>query len=131
MELTSMTTEQKTKNYRQASIVSEEFVVSEAQKGNYPRKKYRAGGMTATLWKNSTMKDGKKVHYETVSLERVYQDREGNWQSTNSLRLNDLPKVAVLMQKVYEDLILREQELFRSEETITTQTTTETLGGVE
>lgn len=115
------------KKYKQASTVSEEFIVSEARNGNFPKKKYRAGGISATLWSNKFVKDGKEGHYDTVSLERVYQDKEGNWQSTNSLRLNDLPKVNVLMQKVYEDLILKEQELFRSEERIQE----ETLGGKE
>ena len=123
----TMATESKTKTYKQASIVSEEFIVSEAGKGNFPKKKYRAGGITATLWKNSFVKEGKKGHYDTVSLERVYQDKEGNWQSTNSLRVNDLPKVGVLMQKVYEDLVLKEQKLFRSEDRIQT----EALGGAE
>ena len=115
------------KEHKQASIVSEEFIVSESAKGNFPKKKYRAGGMTATLWSNKFVKDGREGHYDSISLERVYQDKEGNWQSTNSLRLNDLPKVTILMQKVYEDLILREQELFRSEDQMQQQR----IGGVE
>lgn len=114
-------TNSEVKKYKQASIVSEEFIVSEANKGNFPKRKYRAGGIAATLWSNKFHKDGKEGHYDTVSLERVYQDKEGNWQSTNSLRLNDLPKVSVLMQKIYEDLILREQELFRAEDRVVTE----------
>ncbi len=119
-----MVTESK---HKQASIVSDEFIVSESSKGNFPKKKYRAGGITATLWNNRFEKDGKVGHYDSISLERVYQDKEGNWQSTNSLRLNDLPKVTVLMQKVYEDLVLKEQELFRSEG----QTLQKAVGGAE
>ncbi|MBT4445820.1 hypothetical protein HOA92_04005 [archaeon] len=115
------------KSYKQASIVSKDFVVSESEKGNYPKKKYRAGGVTATVWTNSYVKDGKTGEYDTISLERVYQDKEGNWQSTNTLRLNDLPKVNVLMQKVYEDLVLKEQELFHSEQIVSTAI----AGGVE
>ena len=122
-----MTAQTEIKKYKQASIVSEEFIVSEAGKGNFPKKKYKAGGITATLWSNKFVKEGKEGHYDTVSLERIYQDKEGNWQSTNSLRLNDLPKVSVLMQKVYEDLILKEQELFRSEDRMQSKT----LGGME
>jgi hypothetical protein len=114
-KMTKTNTKTEVNNYKKASIVSEEFVVSESNKGNYPKKKYRAGGMTATVWTNTYVKDGKTGEYDTISLERVYQDKEGNWQSTNSLRLNDLPKVNVLMQKVYEDLVLREQELFHPE----------------
>ncbi len=122
-----MTAQTESKKYKQASVFSEEFIVSEAGKGNFPKKKYKAGGITATLWSNKFVKEGKEGHYDTVSLERIYQDKEGNWQSTNSLRLNDLPKVSILMQKVYEDLILKEQELFRSEDRMQSQT----LGGME
>ncbi|MBT4604511.1 hypothetical protein HOC01_02635 [archaeon] len=105
--------------------VKEEFIVSDAiasesgvQFGgskNYPQKKYRAGAISATVWSNSFQNEKGSGSYNTVSLERIYQDKEGNWKSTNSLRLNDLPKVAAVMQRAYEDLIIKEQELFKAE----------------
>ena len=105
------------------TTIKEEFIVSDMISSgnsstgkvvpNLPQKTYRAGGIKATVWKNSTQNGDKS--YTTVSLERVYQDREGTWKSTNSLRLNDLPKVASVMDRAYADLIIKEQDLFKAE----------------
>ena len=80
--------------------------------GNAPEKKFRAGAISATVWLNRGQKaTGEETEYRTVSLERSYTDKEGNWQSTNSFRVNDLPKVALLAQKAYEFQVFKEQEL--------------------
>ena len=82
--------------------------------GNLPEKKYRAGGISATVWLNKGQKvTGEETEYRTVSLERSYTDKEGKWQSTNSMRVNDLPKATVVLQKAYEHLVLNEQDLFK------------------
>ena len=81
--------------------------------GNLPEHKFRAGAISATVWLNKGQNpQGEATEYRTVSLERSYTDKEGKWQNTNSLRLNDLPKAAVVIQKAYELLILNQQELF-------------------
>jgi hypothetical protein len=68
---------------------------------NRPEKKFKAGAVTATLWKNQ----GEKGSYATVQLSRNYKDGE-NWKSTSSLRAADLPKAALVLQKAYEHLTL-------------------------
>jgi len=75
---------------------------------NTPEKKFRAGAVCATVWKNHGVKDGQISEYSTVTFERSYKDKEGNWQTTTTLRVNDLPKAAVVLQKAYEELVLRE-----------------------
>lgn len=82
--------------------------------GNLPERKFRAGAIAATVWlnKGQNMK-GEETEYRTISLERSYTNKEGKWQSTNSLRLNDLPKAAVVLQKAYESLVLSQQDLFK------------------
>jgi len=78
---------------------------------NLPEKKFRAGAISATVWQNEGQnKNGEKVEYKTISLERSYTDKEGKWQNTNSLRIADLPKANVVLQKAYEYLVLNEQE---------------------
>jgi len=79
-------------------------------KANMPEKKFRAGAICATVWKNQTEKDGKVVEYRTVSFDRNYQDKEGEWNTTNSLRVNDLPRASLVLQKAYEYMALREVE---------------------
>ncbi|GIU69262.1 MAG: hypothetical protein KatS3mg002_0498 [Candidatus Woesearchaeota archaeon] len=48
--------------------------VNEVMGKNLPEKKFRAGAITATVWSNETVRDGKKVSYKTISFERSYKD---------------------------------------------------------
>ncbi len=72
---------------------------------NKPEKKFRAGLVTATVWKNQS-KEGKL--YSTVSFEKGYKDTEGAWKSTNKLSVSDLPRAMVVLGKAYEHLALKE-----------------------
>lgn len=78
---------------------------------NKPDKKFRAGAISATIWSNQGQtKDGQETSYSTISLERGYKDKKGNWQKTNSFRINDLPRVTLVLSKAYEFLVLKEQD---------------------
>ena len=93
--------------------MTQTIVAQATQKlGNTPEKKFRAGALSATVWLNKAQKDGVETEYRTISIDRNYLDKTGNWQSTNSLRVNDLPKANVVLQKAYEYLVLKEQDLF-------------------
>lgn len=74
---------------------------------NKPEKKFTTGAVSATVWNNEAP-DGKGT-YQSIKLERSYQDKEGNWQTTASLRINDLPKASLLLQKAYEYIVLKEE----------------------
>ena len=77
---------------------------------NKPKKRFSTGAISATIWENQgiSRNAGAPVSFNTVSLQRRYKDKEGVWKSTNTLRLNDLPKAVLVMQKAYEYLTLRE-----------------------
>ena len=47
--------------------------------------------------------------YRTVSLQRSYKDKNGVWQHASSLRVNDLPRASLVLQKAFEYLVIREQ----------------------
>ena len=85
---------------------TQKFSVTESGSTNQPEMKFRAGGICATVWKNQ----GEKGAYNTISLERSYKDKNGQWQKSNSFRVNDLPKAAVVLNKAFESLVLRGQE---------------------
>ncbi|MFH1317130.1 MAG: hypothetical protein ABII01_06425 [Candidatus Woesearchaeota archaeon] len=80
--------------------------------GNQPEKKFKAGSISATIWTNDGQNKttGENVKYKTISLDRNYLDKEGKWQSTNSMRINDLPKVELVTKKAYEYLVLKGQD---------------------
>jgi len=76
-----------------------------------PEKKIRAGAISATIWNNEAVNPkGELNFYSTISIERSYKDKEGKWQYTNSMRLSDLPKAALVLNKAYEYLIFKEKE---------------------
>lgn len=87
--------------------MKQQVVAQAMEQANQPEKKFRAGAISATVWLN-TGKDlnGAKTEYRTVSLERAYMDKEGKWQYTNSMRVGDVPKAGVVLQKAYEYLVL-------------------------
>lgn len=107
-----------TKNVGTQSTKIEPKIEAKAEapkEGNLPERKFRAGALSATIWLNKGHKtNGEESEYRTISIERNYTDKEGKWQSTNSMRIADLPKVMVVIQKAYESLVLNEQDLFKA-----------------
>ena len=77
--------------------------------GNQPEKKFSTGALSATVWQNQgkNKTTGETTEFKTVSFQRRYKDKDGNWQSTNNLRINDLPRAALVLQKAYEYLVLK------------------------
>lgn len=68
-----------------------------------PEKKFRAGTVTATVWKNFVKrKDGGQGVYRTISIERSYKDKNNSWQTTNSFRINDLPRAELVLRRAFE-----------------------------
>jgi hypothetical protein len=50
------------------------------------------------------------VVYRTISLERGYKDKNGEWKSTNSFRINDLPRAALVLQEAYRYIVLKDMQ---------------------
>ena len=72
-----------------------------------PVKRIGVGGMNVSIWENA----GKNGSYYTVSMQKRYlQGTE--WKNSSSLRVNDLPKAILALQKAFEFLSLREKEGF-------------------
>lgn len=73
-----------------------------------PEMKFRAGSISATVWNNEIKrKDGTPASFKTISLQRGYKDKDGEWKNTASLRANDLPKAVLLLNKAYEHLLMQ------------------------
>ncbi|MBI2143626.1 hypothetical protein HYU17_00550 [Candidatus Woesearchaeota archaeon] len=70
-----------------------------------PEKKFRVGGISATVWKG--VSDKGTVYYN-VQLGRSYKDKDNIWKTTSSLKENDVPKAMVLLQKAYEYVIAQQ-----------------------
>lgn len=71
-----------------------------------PVARFSAGGVTVSAWSNPAPSGG---HYYTFSIDRRYRSQDG-LRNTKSLRLNDLPLAAALMQKAFSELALGARE---------------------
>jgi len=84
---------------------------------NLPAAKFRAGAICATIWANKAKsKTGNDVTFQTISLERSYKDKDGNWQHTPKLRANDLPKAMLVLQEAYKNISLSQKPSSVNEE---------------
>ena len=72
-----------------------------------PVKKFAVGGIQAAVWENSS-KEG--AQFNTISLDRRYKAKDNEWKSSNSFKMNDLPKAILALQKAYEYLALKSIE---------------------
>ncbi len=76
---------------------------------NIPEKKFSTGAISATIWKNNgtSKKTGEPIEFRSITLQRRYTDKDGKWQTSSNMRINDLPKASLVLQKAYEYLVLR------------------------
>ena len=73
---------------------------------NQPEKKFRAGSISATVWLNhGQSKTGETTKFRTISIQRGYKDKDDKWQNTTSMRVNDLPRAALVLTKAFEYLV--------------------------
>jgi len=78
---------------------------------NTPIKKFKAGAISATIWENQSKNNkGETISYNSISFDRNYKDANGEWQTTNSLRVSDLPRAVLVLNKAYEFLALNRPE---------------------
>ena len=69
-----------------------------------PEITFRHGPCSASVFVNEYERGEETFTVRNVVFQRRYQDKEGNWQTTNSLKVNDIPKAVLVLQKCYEFL---------------------------
>ena len=74
-----------------------------------PETVFKVGAVRASVFRNTIEKNGQLIPLPKVAIEVRYKDKTGQWQGTNSLSLNDLPKAILALQKAYEYLMEHKQ----------------------
>jgi hypothetical protein len=91
---------------------SENRFSESSERPNKPVKKFRAGPISATIWENQAQnQQGQQVSFKSVGFDRSYKDANGEWQKTSSLRMSDLPRAVLVLNKAYEYLALNNTEI--------------------
>lgn len=70
-----------------------------------PETVFKVGAVRASIFRNIIQKNGKSIPLPKVVIEVRYKDKTGQWNGTNSLSLNDLPKAILALQKAFEYLM--------------------------
>lgn len=71
-----------------------------------PEKKFKCGAVEAAVFVNEIDKDGKALKIRKVSVQKRYRNADGDWNSTNSYDINDLPKLKLVADEAYRYLAL-------------------------
>ena len=82
------------------------------QQGNQPAKIYRVGTTKAAIWHNQVKRDGKIVTQHSIKVQKSYQDsKTDNWVNMEiNLFPSEIPVIILVLQKAYEECLLRENE---------------------
>ena len=72
-----------------------------------PEKSFKCGACEAAIFENEVARNGSKVKIKKVSFQKRYNSSEGEWKTTYSLDVNDIPKAILALSKAYEHLVLR------------------------
>lgn len=70
-----------------------------------PEVKFKSGGVTATVWSNTIFNEGGENgsgSFFNVVISKSYKDKNDQWQESNSLKVADIPKALLVLQKAYE-----------------------------
>ena len=79
-----------------------------------PEKRFFARPIYVTIWRE----DEDNTIRREISLSRRFKDRSGCWAATGNLRINDIPKVVMLLQDAYRYIALNPDidETFNAED---------------
>ena len=69
-----------------------------------PKEVIRVGAVNVSIFENTVMKDDKILTIPKVVFQVRYKDKDGQWKSTSSLSVNDIPKAINALQKAYQIL---------------------------
>jgi len=72
---------------------------------NGPIDRIRVGSVELSIWENQNNFGGTN---KMVSMQKNYKTKEGEWKKTQSLRVNDIPKAILALNKAYEKIVLKE-----------------------
>ena len=77
--------------------------------GKGPSQIISIGAISAAIFENERQGENGSFVSNSVVLHKSYKSTEG-WQHTSSLKVDDLPKAILALQKAYETLVIRKPE---------------------
>ncbi len=75
-----------------------------------PEKVFRIGSVSASVFLNEIETDGGKRTARNVSLQRRYRDSSGDWKTSTSFGLADLPQAQAVLDMAMKHVASREAD---------------------
>ena len=71
-----------------------------------PEKRFKCGACEVSIFENVVVtKDGKEMRNKKASFRKRYKNADGEWKSSNSLDINDIPKIRLLLDEAYKYMV--------------------------
>jgi hypothetical protein len=81
-----------------------------------PSTSLRAGKIELSIWRNEIDKDGRTIPQYSIRIKKRFRKDDGSYNDTDYYFPEELPKLAVLVQKAFEYVVLTERK--DSDETV-------------
>jgi len=79
--------------------------------GQKPAREFRAGTICASIWTKTETRDGRSVLQHNIRVQKRYRDeRTGEWKTTSYFRSEDMPRLALVANRVFAHITLKEVE---------------------
>ena len=70
-----------------------------------PEMSYKCGCCETAIFNNQIHRNGKTVDIKKAVFQKRYKDHDGEWKSTGSLDVNDIPKAILALSQSYAYLM--------------------------
>jgi hypothetical protein len=84
--------------------------MSEHEQGSRPEKSFRAGLVSASIFKNTVQVGDEERIIPKVVFQKRYKKPDGEWATTGSLDIHEIPKAVLVLEKAYDYLVTRDKE---------------------
>ena len=65
---------------------------------------FKHGACCAAIFSNEVARGERDFRVHSISFQKRYRDKNGEWQTTSYLDVNDLPKAVLVLNKAYDYL---------------------------
>jgi hypothetical protein len=78
---------------------------------NSPEQVFRAGTVSAAIWKKETTQDGRIVVQFSIRVQKRYKDADsGEWKTSDYFFPEDLPRLELVAREAFRYVALKENE---------------------
>ena len=75
-----------------------------------PEKRFQRGGWSISIFTNEARKNCETIKIRKAVFQKRYKDSNGEWQTTQSLDTNDIPKAKLRLDEAYEYLTNKQSD---------------------